>query len=76
MIPDEFHGDIDIDEEEMQTQVILGRLLLATSGALIDVLEGTVTSRVRDDKVTLDVLACNNPSPKHPLIENPSESPP
>lgn len=50
---------IDIDEK-LHTQLILGRPFIATSGALIDVLEGTVTLRVGDDKVALDVLACND----------------
>lgn len=50
---------IDINEK-LHTQLILGRPFIATSGALIDILEGTVTLRVRDDKVALDVLACND----------------
>lgn len=44
------------NEEDKETPVILGRPFLATSGVLIYVLEGKVTMRIEDEKVTFDVL--------------------
>lgn len=51
---------VDQDENEPETHVILGRPFLATSGALIDVLEGTITLRVGEEKVAHDVLKWNH----------------
>lgn len=45
-----------MEENEEETLMILGRLFLATSRALIDVLKGIVTMRVEDEEITFDVL--------------------
>lgn len=47
---------LDMEENEEETPMILGRLFLATSRALIDVLKGIVTMRVEDEEITFDVL--------------------
>lgn len=47
---------LDMEENEEETLMILGRLFLATSRALIDVLKGIVTMRVEDEEITFDVL--------------------
>lgn len=43
-------------EEDEEISLILGRLFLATSGALIGVRECKVTMRVEDEKVTFNAL--------------------
>lgn len=56
---------LDIEEDEEETLVILGRPFFITSGCLIDFLDEKVTIRVEnDEEVTLDALKSVDFSPK------------
>ena len=43
-------------KEDKEIPIILGRLFLATGGALIDVQKGELKLRVQDDEVTFNVF--------------------
>lgn len=57
-------------EEELKIQVIMSRPFLATNGTLIDVLQGTIALRVREEKVTIRELPCTIPSPQYPTARS------
>lgn len=62
-------------EEKSPMQVILGRLFLEPSGALIDVLIGKITLRVREEKMKIYALSCTNLGPHYPIAKNPTAPP-
>lgn len=55
---------LDMEENEEEAYVILGRPFFVTNGVLIDVLEGIVTMRVEDEDVIFDVFKTMDFSPK------------
>lgn len=64
---------LDLDVYELEIPVIIGRPFLATSKALIDVLEGMITLRVEDEKVNFDLLKMDDQPSKEALTEPPRE---
>lgn len=60
---------LELDEEEPETQVILRKPFLITSGILNDVLEGAITLRVRSEKVTLYMIKWNNQITQNTMSE-------
>lgn len=63
-------------EENSNIKVIMRRLFLASSGALIEVLHGTITLTIKRDKVTICALPLTNLSPQIPIAKSSIRVPP